>query len=194
MYFDVYKITASPIILETAHWWYEFSFGMPVVFPCDSTDPQHRWRIVVRSVLASVQTSFVRKINVWNQDSYNHSDLFSCHLCRRIDDGWGTGRSLNLARGEFFRPALLLGLLAGVFNSGSQVSLYRASRLALTPAELNRVDVLNSAAIIVTCGFCVYFSICDSDVLVRVLRTMEDLIGSVIFWEAYTGLGLALLD
>ena len=50
---------------------------------------------------------------------------------------------------EFFRPALLLGLLAGMFNSGSQVSLYRASRTSLTPAELNAWTFL-VAAIIVT--------------------------------------------
>lgn len=36
-----------------------------------------------------------------------------------------------------FKSELLLGLLAGVFNSGSQLSLYRASKSALTPVETN---------------------------------------------------------
>ncbi|MEZ9565986.1 DMT family transporter [Vibrio artabrorum] len=48
---------------------------------------------------------------------------------------------------EFFRPALLLGLLAGMFNSGSQVSLYRASKTKLTPAELNAWTFLFAAII-----------------------------------------------
>ncbi|MEZ9389336.1 DMT family transporter [Vibrio lentus] len=50
---------------------------------------------------------------------------------------------------EFFRPALLLGLLAGVFNSGSQVSLYRASKTSLTPAELNAWTFLVAAIIVI---------------------------------------------
>ncbi|UPR36868.1 EamA family transporter [Vibrio cyclitrophicus] len=50
---------------------------------------------------------------------------------------------------EFFRPALLLGLLAGVFNSGSQVSLYRASKTSLTPAELNAWTFLVAAMIVI---------------------------------------------
>ena len=50
---------------------------------------------------------------------------------------------------EFFRPALLLGLLAGMFNSGSQVSLYRASRTSLTPAELNAWTSLVAAIIVI---------------------------------------------
>ena len=36
-----------------------------------------------------------------------------------------------------FKSELLFGLLAGVFNSGSQLSLYRASKSALTPVETN---------------------------------------------------------
>ncbi|MEZ9061242.1 MULTISPECIES: DMT family transporter [unclassified Vibrio] len=50
---------------------------------------------------------------------------------------------------EFFRPALLLGLLAGVFNSGSQVSLYRASKTSLTPAELNAWTFLVAAILVI---------------------------------------------
>ncbi|MFS1859935.1 DMT family transporter [Vibrio lentus] len=50
---------------------------------------------------------------------------------------------------EFFRPALLLGLLAGMFNSGSQVSLYRASKTSLTPAELNAWTFLVAAIIVI---------------------------------------------
>lgn len=50
---------------------------------------------------------------------------------------------------EFFRPALLLGLLAGMFNSGSQVSLYRASKTSLTPAELNAWTFLIAAIIVI---------------------------------------------
>ncbi|MEZ9657682.1 MULTISPECIES: DMT family transporter [unclassified Vibrio] len=50
---------------------------------------------------------------------------------------------------EFFRPTLLLGLLAGVFNSGSQVSLYRASKTSLTPAELNAWTFLVAAIIVI---------------------------------------------
>ena len=50
---------------------------------------------------------------------------------------------------EFFRPALLQGLLAGVFNSGSQVSLYRASETSLTPAELNAWTFLVAAIIVI---------------------------------------------
>ncbi|UWZ99919.1 DMT family transporter [Vibrio splendidus] len=50
---------------------------------------------------------------------------------------------------EFFRPALLLGLLAGMFNSGSQVSLYRASKTSLTPAELNAWTFLVAAMIVI---------------------------------------------
>ncbi|MFN0722725.1 DMT family transporter [Vibrio cyclitrophicus] len=46
---------------------------------------------------------------------------------------------------DFFRPALLLGLLAGMFNSGSQVSLYRASKTSLTPVELNAWTFLVAA-------------------------------------------------
>ncbi|MGB2146931.1 MAG: DMT family transporter [Vibrio toranzoniae] len=48
----------------------------------------------------------------------------------------------------FFRPELLLGLLAGVFNSGSQVSLYRASKTSLTPAELNAWTFLVAAIVV----------------------------------------------
>ncbi|MGB1321421.1 MAG: DMT family transporter [Vibrio gallaecicus] len=36
-----------------------------------------------------------------------------------------------------FKSELLFGLLAGVFNSGSQLSLYRASKSTLTPVETN---------------------------------------------------------
>lgn len=36
-----------------------------------------------------------------------------------------------------FKPELLLGLAAGVFNSGSQLSLYRATKGEMTPIELN---------------------------------------------------------
>ncbi|NOJ12525.1 DMT family transporter [Vibrio splendidus] len=50
---------------------------------------------------------------------------------------------------EFFRPALLLGLLAGMFNSGSQVSLYRASKTSLTPAELNAWTFLVAAILVI---------------------------------------------
>lgn len=49
---------------------------------------------------------------------------------------------------DFFRPALLLGLLAGMFNSGSQVSLYRASKTSLTPAELNAWTFLVAAILV----------------------------------------------
>ena len=50
---------------------------------------------------------------------------------------------------EFFRPALLLGLMAGMFNSGSQVSLYRASKTSLSPAELNAWTFLVAAIIVI---------------------------------------------
>jgi|GEM_PF-508349 len=36
-----------------------------------------------------------------------------------------------------FKPAILIGLMAGFFNSGSQVSLYRASKGELSAAEMN---------------------------------------------------------
>ncbi|MDE1338294.1 DMT family transporter [Vibrio aestuarianus] len=49
----------------------------------------------------------------------------------------------------FFRPALLLGLLSGMFNSGSQVSFYRASKTSLTPAELNAWTFLVAAIIVI---------------------------------------------
>ncbi|OEE16243.1 hypothetical protein OAY_05315 [Vibrio cyclitrophicus ZF205] len=49
---------------------------------------------------------------------------------------------------DFFRPALLLGWLAGMFNSGSQVSLYRASKTSLTPAELNAWTFLVAAILV----------------------------------------------
>ncbi|OED71955.1 DMT family transporter [Vibrio cyclitrophicus] len=49
---------------------------------------------------------------------------------------------------DFFRPALLLGLLTGMFNSGSQVSLYRASKTSLTPAELNAWTFLVAAILV----------------------------------------------
>ncbi|RBW64561.1 EamA family transporter [Vibrionales bacterium C3R12] len=39
--------------------------------------------------------------------------------------------------GIHFKPELLLGLMAGVFNSGSQLSLYRATKGNMTPIELN---------------------------------------------------------
>ncbi|CAH7422844.1 Permease of the drug/metabolite transporter (DMT) superfamily [Vibrio chagasii] len=50
---------------------------------------------------------------------------------------------------EFLRPELLLGLLAGVFNSASQVSLYRASKTSLTPAELNAWTFLVAAILVI---------------------------------------------
>lgn len=50
---------------------------------------------------------------------------------------------------EFFRPTLLLGLMAGMFNSGSQVSLYRASKTSLSPAELNAWTFLVAAIIVI---------------------------------------------
>ncbi|MDE1229962.1 DMT family transporter [Vibrio aestuarianus] len=49
----------------------------------------------------------------------------------------------------FFRPAFLLGLLSGMFNSGSQVSFYRASKTSLTPAELNAWTFLVAAIIVI---------------------------------------------
>lgn len=39
--------------------------------------------------------------------------------------------------GIHLKPELLLGLMAGVFNSGSQLSLYRATKGSMTPIELN---------------------------------------------------------
>ena len=36
-----------------------------------------------------------------------------------------------------FRPALLVGLAAGIFNAGSQLSLYRATKGAMSPVEIN---------------------------------------------------------
>ena len=94
---------------------------------------------------------------------------------------------------EFFRPALLLGLLAGMFNSGSQVSLYRASRTSLTPAELNAWTFL-VAAIIVT-PMVVFTSVSTvPDVLesadkgsLSALLTLGDL-----RWVALGAFGLAL--
>ncbi|WP_299692104.1 DMT family transporter [uncultured Vibrio sp.] len=50
---------------------------------------------------------------------------------------------------EFFRPALALGLLAGVFNSGSQLSLYRASKSSLTAAELNAWTFFIAAILVI---------------------------------------------
>ena len=39
--------------------------------------------------------------------------------------------------GFTFKPALLVGLLAGLFNAGSQLSLHRATRSELSPVEIN---------------------------------------------------------
>ena len=44
-----------------------------------------------------------------------------------------------------FKPAILVGLMAGFFNSGSQVSLYRASKGELSPAEMNAWTFLIAA-------------------------------------------------
>lgn len=46
------------------------------------------------------------------------------------------------------RAELMIGVLAGIFNSGSQLSLYRASKGKMTPVELNAWTFLIASAII----------------------------------------------
>ncbi|MFA0115969.1 DMT family transporter [Vibrio sp. 10N.261.46.E11] len=94
---------------------------------------------------------------------------------------------------EFFRPALLLGLLAGMFNSGSQVILYRASKTSLTPAELNAWTFLVAAIIVIP--MVVFASVSAAP---EVLESGEEGTLSALLsfddlrWIALGALGLAL--
>lgn len=51
--------------------------------------------------------------------------------------------------GVELRPELLIGLAAGVFNAGSQLGLYRASKSALNPYEINFWTFLFAALFII---------------------------------------------
>ncbi|MEZ8746668.1 DMT family transporter [Vibrio sp. 10N.261.49.A5] len=95
---------------------------------------------------------------------------------------------------EFFRPALLLGLLAGVFNSGSQVSLYRASKTSLTPAELNAWTFLVAAIIVIPMVVFTSVSV-DPDMLESAADngTLSSLLSfEGLRWIALGAFGLAL--
>ena len=92
---------------------------------------------------------------------------------------------------EFFRPALLLGLMAGMFNSGSQVSLYRASKTSLSPAELNAWTFLVAAIIVIPMVVFTSVSaapeVIESTGSLSVLLSFDDL-----RWIGLGALGLAL--
>ena len=92
---------------------------------------------------------------------------------------------------DFFRPALLLGLLAGMFNSGSQVSLYRASKTSLTPAELNAWTFLVAAILVLPMvlftSISVMPDVLEADGALTVLLSIDGL-----GWIGLGAFGLAL--
>ncbi|MEZ9763971.1 DMT family transporter [Vibrio splendidus] len=95
---------------------------------------------------------------------------------------------------EFFRPALLLGLLAGMFNSGSQVSLYRASKTSLTPAELNAWTFLIAAILVIPMVVFTSASavpdVLDGGSVYGALTTLLSIDG--LSWIGFGAFGLAL--
>ncbi|MCX2757992.1 DMT family transporter [Vibrio sp. Sgm 22] len=92
---------------------------------------------------------------------------------------------------EFFRPALLLGLLAGMFNSGSQVSLYRASKTSLSPAELNAWTFLVAAIIVIP--MVVFTSVSAAPEAIESTGSLSALLSfDDLRWIGLGALGLAL--
>ncbi|UPR54541.1 DMT family transporter [Vibrio cyclitrophicus] len=92
---------------------------------------------------------------------------------------------------EFFRPALLLGLLAGMFNSGSQVSLYRASKTSLSPAELNAWTFLVAAIIVIP--MVVFTSVSADPEVIESTGSLSALLSfDDLRWIGLGALGLAL--
>ncbi|CAK2100830.1 DMT family transporter [Vibrio crassostreae] len=92
---------------------------------------------------------------------------------------------------EFFRPALLLGLLAGMFNSGSQVSLYRASKTSLSPAELNAWTFLVAAIIVIP--MVVFTSISEAPEVIESTGSLSALLSfDDLRWIGLGAFGLAL--
>ncbi|UPR58863.1 DMT family transporter [Vibrio sp. ED004] len=92
---------------------------------------------------------------------------------------------------EFFRPALLLGLLAGMFNSGSQVSLYRASKTSLSPAELNAWTFLVAAIIVIP--MVVFTSVSAAPEVIESTGSLSALLSfDDLRWIGLGALGLAL--
>lgn len=92
---------------------------------------------------------------------------------------------------EFFRPALLLGLMAGMFNSGSQVSLYRASKTSLSPAELNAWTFLVAAIIVIP--MVVFTSVSAAPEVVESTSSLSALLSfDDLRWIGLGALGLAL--
>lgn len=92
---------------------------------------------------------------------------------------------------EFFRPALLLGLMAGMFNSGSQVSLYRASKTSLSPAELNAWTFLVAAIIVIP--MVVFTSISEDPEVIESTGSLSALLFfDDLRWIGLGALGLAL--
>lgn len=93
----------------------------------------------------------------------------------------------------FFRPALLLGLLSGMFNSGSQVSFYRASKTSLTPAELNAWTFLVAAIIVIPMLLFTAVSTIPNVLESADKSTLLELLSfGDLRWIALVALGLAL--
>ncbi|WP_165313962.1 DMT family transporter [Vibrio ziniensis] len=66
-----------------------------------------------------------------------------------------------------FRPELLFGLGAGLFNAGSQVSLFRASKREVKPAVLNSWTFLIAAIAVLPLSFIFGLSDMDTQILLE---------------------------
>nr|WP_321461653.1 DMT family transporter [uncultured Vibrio sp.] len=66
-----------------------------------------------------------------------------------------------------FRPELLIGLASGLFNAGSQVSLFRASKNEVKPAALNSWTFLIAALSVLPLSFISGLSEMDIQILIE---------------------------